>query len=45
MGGTNVFFSEEGKYFGFVMNEENREPISGSLKRSRNGHVKMELEV
>ena len=33
-GGTDVFFSEEGKYLGFVMNEENREPISGSLKRS-----------
>ena len=33
-GGTDVFFSEEGQYLGFVMNEENREPISGSLKRS-----------
>ena len=33
-GGTDVFFSEGAEFFGFVMNEEEREPVSGSLKRA-----------
>ena len=31
-GSANLFFMEEGKSLGFVMTEDDREPISGSLK-------------
>ena len=31
-GGADVFFSEAGKYMGFVMNGDEREPVSGSIR-------------
>ena len=32
-GGAGVFTMEGAESFGFVMNEEDREPVSGSIKK------------